>query len=84
MLVQLFQAEVLGVLNETGTELGFFPWSLGSCDGVRTLQWRGIQPGKGGPYVQPGVILYMEKEGKYLPEVLDKTIPKGFLMCRIS
>lgn len=39
MLVQLFQAEVLGVLNETGTELGFFLglWVLvmgsGPCSG---------------------------------------------------
>lgn len=36
------------MLNETGTELGFSPWSLGSCDGVRTLKQSGIQPGKGG------------------------------------
>ena len=68
MLVQLFQAEVLGVLNETGTELGFSPWSLGSCDGVRTSQWRGSQHGKGAPYVKPGVIPYTEEESKYLPE----------------
>lgn len=68
MLVQLFQAEVLGVLNETGTELGFSPWSLGSCDEVRTSQRRGSQHGKETPYIKPGVIPYIEEESKYLPE----------------
>lgn len=66
MLVQLFQAEVLGVLNETGTELGFSPWSLGSCDEVRTLQWRGSQYGKGAPDIKPSVIPYIGEESKYL------------------
>lgn len=68
MLVQLFQAEVLGVLNETGTEVGFSPWSLGSCDGVRTSQSRGSQYSKGAPNVKPGVSPYTEEESKYLPD----------------
>lgn len=44
----------------------FPPWSLGSCDGVRTLLWRGSQLGKGTPNVKPGVISNMEEKGKYL------------------
>lgn len=71
MLVQLFQAEVLDVLNETRTELGFSPWSPGSCDGVRTLQRRGSQRGKGAPCVKPSVIPYVEEEGKYLPRTYE-------------
>lgn len=77
VLVQLFQAEVLGVLNETGTELGFSPWSPGSCDEVRTSQWRGSQHGKGTPYIKPGVIPYIEEESKYLPTSWDQSISKG-------
>ena len=81
MLLQLFQAEVLGVLNETGTELGFSPSSLGSCDGVRTSQSRGSQLGKEVPNVKAGVIPYTREEGKYLSTFQDGTALKDFLLC---
>lgn len=80
MLVQLFQAEVLDVLNETGTELGFSSWSLGSCDEVRTSQQRGSQLTIGAPsplHVKCSLIPYIGEEGKYLPAFLDKTNTKG-------
>lgn len=47
--------------------LVFLPWSLGSCDEVRTLLWRGSQLGKEVPNVKPGVISNIDEKGKYLP-----------------
>ncbi len=60
---------------------GFSPWSLGSCDEVRTSQWRGSQRCEGVHYIKPAVLPYIWEESKYLPTFWDKTIPTGIPLC---